>query len=269
MNIITQALRHVTGVIDRRLLTDAFLDEDERDMRGTQLLEQSIYEKVIKQYVVPNLSTMGGIELEIDLSGIDYVSIDRWTRNYAIPVERRMGKNIVAAHYAGRSLHGGSTAIVPNYYDHYGRKTGLLHQGARMSANHQPIYQTQTADVTIVAPNVVEVRDFNTVATTFSLVVTLELSDQLEEIRQPYWSEFNLLVEQAVRRFIWTTLRVELNVSKLEAGRELDQYNAALEECADGKVAYEEELKKWPKYLILNDRRSQQAVYRHAGKYHN
>lgn len=269
MNIITQALRHVTAVIDRRLLIDAFLDEDERDMRGTQLLEEAINEKVIRAIVIPELSTKGGIELEVDLNGLDYVSVDRWTRNYSIPPDRRMGKNIVSAHFAGRSLHGGSTAIVPNYYDHYGRKTGLLHQGARMNANHQPIYQTQTADVNIVAPNVVEVRDFNTVATTFVLMCTMELSPQLEEIRPPYWSEFNLLAEEAVRRFIYTTLRVELNASKLEAGRELDEYRSALEECADAKVAYQEELNKWPKYLILNDKRSQQAVYRHAGKYHN
>lgn len=269
MDIITQALHHVTSVIDRRLLIDAFLDSDERDMRGTQLLEEAINDKVIKPTVIKDLSTKGGMEYEVDLSGMDYISIDRWTRNYSIPPEKRQGRDIMAAHFAGRSLHGGSTAIVPNYYDHYGRKTGLLHQGARMSANHNPIYQTQTADVFIVSPNVVEVRDFNTVATTFVLMVTLALSDHLEEIRSAYWSEFNLLVEEAVRRYIWTQLRVETNVSKLEAGRELDQYGSALEECADAKVAYQEELNKWPKYLILNDKRTQQAVYRHAGKYHN
>lgn len=265
MNAIEGSLRYVKSRIDRRLLADAFLDNESRRLRGTQNVDSAIVEDVIREYVVRDLSTKGGKTFNIDLTNLSFEKLDQWTKVYKIPEERREGRDIVRAEFVARSIYAGSTTVVPNYFNQYGRRTGLAHQVEKMSLANQPVNQTMTADIEFLAPNVLAVRDFDLLHVSPVLKCKLALSPNLEEISEPYHSELHRLIFFAVRREIYTRLSLDLDMGKLEGGREFGAYGNALEAMADAADMYDEELEKWSKYLILIDKHSAQAVYRRSG----
>lgn len=265
MNPVELAIKYVMARVNKTILADSFLDEEDRRLRGARNVEGAIHEKVISEFVVPDLSTKGGITFDVDLTGLAYEKLDQWTRVYDIPPERREGRDIVRAHYVARSIYAGSTTVVPNYFNQYGRRTGLAHQVEKMHQANNPVNQTMSADIDILGPGVIAVRDFDLLHVSPVLKCKLKLSPNLEEISSPYQSELNKLVYHAVRRYIYNELRVELDMGKLVSGRELGVYGQLVEDMADDATLYDDELEKWSKYLILIDKRSSQGLYRSSG----
>ena len=266
MNAIEGSLRYIKARVNKRILEDAFLDEDDRRLRGTSDVNSAIVEKVIREFVIPDLSRIGGKTADIELVGLQYDYLDQWTRSYYIPPERREGRNIVKYQYVARSVYAGSTTVVPNYFTQVGRRQGISLAAEKMLNANLPVNQTMTADIEQIGPNTFSVRDFDLLHISPILKCKLELSPNLEEIGTAYHSELNILIYEAARRYIYNELNIDMDMGKLEGGRELGAYSEAVRDMSDAAVAYDEELKKWYKYLILTDKRSAQAHYRSSGK---
>ena len=265
MNPAQMAVEYIVETIPRIILEDAFLDTKHRAMRGIDNMEGVIHEKIIRKVLSRDLSLKGGVTFDVELEGLGYELIDQFTRAYTIPPERREGRDIVRVTYASRSIYSGSTNIVPNYVGTGTRTQGLMHNVEKMLRANQPLDESFTADIDILAPNVIAIRDYDVLMVCPILKCKLAFSPNLEEITPPWQSVLNDLALLAAKKHIFLQLELELDLGKLEHGRELGKYGDYVSNLADASTLYSEELDKWSKFLILMDKRSAQAVYRTSG----
>lgn len=248
------AVKYARRNINKMILADAFLDPEERVLRGENALLGAIQNKIIKEFLARELSMLGGTTKFIELENVPFVKSDNWTKIYTIPPENREGKDIVRATLVNRGIRSGTNMISPSNIQQWGRNSGLPQAVEQMARANLAIPKTMTAEIKILAPNMLQLRDFNIVHLQPTLECQLAFSDDLNEITPPYQQPLNELVLLAVKNYIYNELSLELDMGKLVMGRELGKYGDIVESYADAGTMYEELKPKWRKYLMLMDR---------------
>lgn len=256
------AVKYVARFINKMVLADAFLDPEERKLRGGNALYGAMQKKLIEEFLCHELSSLGGTTKFIPLENIPFRKVDNWTKIFEIPDHLREGKDVVRASFVNRSVRAGTNILSPNNINQWGRNSGLPQSVEQMARSNLAIAKTMTAELEFIGPNMFELRDFNIVHLQPTLECKLAYSKDMNEITQPYQSVFNELVLVAAKNYIYQELSMELDMGKLAMGRELGRYGDLVESFADAGSMYEELKPKWRKYLMLMDRVASSNHYR-------
>lgn len=256
------AIKHAIRFMHASILKDVFL----RDVNGEKLnygsINAAIEEQVIREFVVQDLSALGGKTKYIDLNNLRYKQTNTWTKIYEIPSEMREGRNITHISKVARSIRGGLNATTPIRSSLQGRSHGLMRDVENFAKSNLEIASTSTTEINILNDNVIEVRDVNLVHMAPTLMCKLEISPDLNEVTKPYQNELNKLIECAIKAHVYYDLSVKLDAGKLKMGREFGRYGDIVESYSDASEMYQNDLLPlWRKYLILMDRISSDNFY--------
>lgn len=267
MDVIANAINHVMFEIDETILNDAFKSKKSFYGRRLQSIESRIEEEVIRKKVKQDLDNLGGVSIQIPLNGIPFEKLADYTRIYHIPKTKTMGRTI--SHVNRVSLYTASNFGTNAYGESYKlqRMSPVERSIQSVVTSHRPMPNMTNAEVEILSDNVVKINDYQNFATNMILECMIGFSDGLSEIKRVYYQDFAELVLWAVKAYIFRSLRLSLDKTRLEGGRDLGVYKEIVEEFRDANEAYRDLLnEKWSKILLLNDQSRKQKHILRSGK---
>lgn len=262
MDLFNDTVRYVTNTdIPSKILEDAFMT-GKYDPSRNRSLGDCIIERVIKNKVMPDLNGIGGTLIDIPLFECpfeyDNTAQFRYHRIYRIDPKYTMNRPIHAvlrAYNSGIiSSCGGGTAQGVGVTAY---QTSGLDEMVRKQVNTlgRPV-KFSDADIEVIGDYVLRV--VNTIMLTYNLTLEcrIKYSDEFHEFNKPYHIEFFKLVNLATKAFIYRELRMQIDMYKLDGGRELGVYKEYIEEYSSAAADYQEQIDtRWGKILVLADTR--------------
>lgn len=242
--------------IPRAILKDVFIDERAQRYRLPSSIEDGIRNKIMKAIVIPELSTMGGTQVAIDIQSIPYSDLNNNERIYQIPLTSTQGREITRLEYICTSTFSGSTG-----------NEGIITDVEKLMRNQSPMKEEMNGEVTLLANNNILINNPLYVLSNVFLVCLLELDPHLTTIKPAYYNPLSKLVIAATKAYIFRETVLEMDRAKLYDGREFGSYKDIVSNWSDMYETYEDLLVKWRKYLILNDPQLKEAHVLRAGKW--
>ena len=266
MNAIEAAFRHVRARLPKQILEAVFISGDQNPFRSSASLEKAITDKVINDFVIPDLNMFGQIE-DFPLDAVGYDTIDFYTRVYHLPIEITEGRPIVDGHIAARTITTGQHGLPPTALHFNGSRSSVLNAAQKVTMSHSTIPSTATAEVTILGPSVVKIRDPGQFTSQMTLRGRMGFHDTLGEIKPPFYGDFAKLVEYAVRRYCYVNTSMDLDLTRLHHGMEFGAFKDWIERWSDSDELYEEQLKVMSRCLVLNDDRATRGLRNNGGRW--
>lgn len=264
MDAIQTSIRHLRATIPGAILEAAFRDNTQI-YQSTNSLEKNIYDKVIRGFVIPDLSNYGQI-VDIRLEDLPYKETDTYIRRYVIPATHTEGRKLVSAHVAAAVLLRGAYGAAPVSAHNHAAGSAAMSAVGRLVNQNSPLPRSQTAKVKILSHNTVEIHDPGHFNVDMYLRCRIELKETLSEIKPPFYKQLHKLIEFAVKRFIYLELALALDVARLEYGQDYTRFKDFVEGYSDAAELYEEQLTVMGKCLVLNDDIGNELFRRNAGK---
>lgn len=266
MNAIDSALRFVNANIPTAILEAAFIDKDQRLFNTATSIDNEIIQKVIRPFVLPDLNKFGPT-VDINLTDLPHDNIDEFTRVFEIPPERTEGRNISDVLYAAVAIYPGRYGVPPIRHFHHTSRSAVINASSRVVASHSPMPRVISADVALVGPNMVSVRDPSQFRSDLLIRCVCEYSENLQEIRPGYYIHTDRLIWYAVRRYIYNKLALELDVARLDYGRDFSRFKDFVEEMSDSGQLYTEQLPVVARAMIHNDPIENRENVRNGGRF--
>lgn len=267
MDIITNAINNILFHIDDTILNDAFSDPRRNYGRRMQSLESLITEQVIYMKVKPDLDNIGGVSIQLDLQGIKYDQLEDYSRVYYIPNKLTQGRVISQASRV-------SLAALHKINHDFGHSSSNMMRMNTMERSTQsiitsnsPIANMANANVEVLSDNMIKLSDYQSFTSPIWLECLLSYDDSLSEIQRPYYQDFAELVLLATKAFISRKLRLRLDKTRLDGGRDFNEYKNIVDEYRDAGESYTIMLnEKFGKILLLNDHGRRQKMIARSGK---
>jgi hypothetical protein len=214
---------------------------------------------VIRPRVLQDCNLVGGTSDFVEIGDLPYDKPDAISTIIRIPKSRTQGRSIVSAlnvsflNYAqaGTWFGGGS------YYNVgvEANDTGVLAQleSSIMRANDK-IPVVSTSEVTLIADNVIMIRDLLTSPGNMFLRCIIENDSNLNNISPRSYPAFAQLVEYAVKSYVYNTMIVTMDQNALQGGFELGVIKSVIEGYSDSEQNYKDYLnQKWRAIAMMND----------------
>ncbi len=256
MSAVQKALDEIKSEIPPFILNLIFIQRTQ-NLRGRPVsLDEAILTAVIRPRVMVDCSMVGGDEVVIDLSSVNGERPDNYTTIYQIPKQLTNGRKIVSAlniSFMDPTRLG--TVISATAC----QNTGITQLGNAVMDAHGPIPQISSANVELIAENVVMVRDVILMPANAYLRCVLAHDDEMSDIHTRTYFNFAELAIRAVKAYIYNQYIVELGTGQLVAGQQLPVISQIIEGYADANQLYKEYLKTvWQKVALMNSREGMQ-----------
>lgn len=260
MDAIRYAVSCVRRVIPPQVLDKTFLNRQTSiwGMQGLNV-DHQIEMLVIRPRVLQDCNLVGGTSDFVEIGDLPYDKPDAISTIIRIPKSRTQGRSIVSAlnvsflNYAqaGTWFGGGS------YYNVgvEANDTGVLAQleSSIMRANDK-IPVVSTSEVTLIADNVIMIRDLLTSPGNMFLRCIIENDSNLNNISPRSYPAFAQLVEYAVKSYVYNTMIVTMDQNALQGGFELGVIKSVIEGYSDSEQNYKDYLnQKWRAIAMMND----------------
>lgn len=266
MNAIDAALRHIRARLPKQILEAAFVSGEQGLFRTPTTLERAITDKVIDDFVIPDLNQFGQLE-DIPLDAVGYDTVDFYTRVYHIPGEFTEGRPIVSGHIAARTITTGQHGLPPTALHFNGSRSSVLNATQQVTMSHSTVPSTVTTEVEVLGPSVVKIRDPGQFTSQMTLRARMGFHDTLGEIKPPFHGDFAKLVEYAVRRYCYVNLSMEVDLTRLHHGMEFGRFKDWIEQWSDSDELYEEQLKVMSRCLVHNDDKAARGLRNNGGRF--
>lgn len=266
MNAIDSALRQIEAEIPQAILDAAFIDTEQRRLNTATSIHDEITDKVIRKFVLRDLNKFGPSD-DISLTNVPYNNIDDYTRVYTIPESRTEGRNITDVLFASTSLFPGSYGNQALRYSHQSSRSALLNAAEHVVASNSPIPNITSADVRIIGPNTVTIRDPAQFRSELILRCTIEFSDNLSEIRPAFFVHTDRLILFATKRYIFNRLALELDLTRMDYGRDFSRFKDLVDEMSDAGQLYNEQLPIVQRAMIHNSPLDNRENTRNGGRW--
>jgi hypothetical protein len=265
MNAIDSAMRYIRARVPKQIMEAAFISVEQRTFKTTTSLEKEITDKIIKDFVLDDLNQLGQI-VDIQLNAIPMETVDFFTRVYHIPETHTEGRPITAAHIMARTITTGQHGMPPTSLYYNGSTSSVLNAVASVVASHSTVPSTVTPDVSVLGPNVIEVRDPGQFTSQMTVRCRMGFHDTLGEIKPPFYSVFGELVLYAVQRYIYLNMSMELDLTRLEYGYDFGVFKERVESYSDASELYDEQLKVMARSLVHNCDKASASLRFHGGR---
>ena len=268
MNAIEHALNRLKfSDIPSQILEDGFQKKEQRWARRRRSIDGEIREQLIDNLIKPDLETIGGVMLEIPLSGVPYEKLEDYSRIYVIPKHMTLGRDIVQVNRVSLNVTSNYAERIPGQSTQAFTVSPFERSIQSVTASHRPIPNITNAEVELLGDNVVKINDYQNFSVDITLECRIAYSDDLIEIKKPYYQDFAELVNVACKSYLYRELALSLDRTRLEGGRDFGRYKEFVDQWSDHHQMYQDLLdKKWHNILLLNDQaRKQKHIFR-AGR---
>lgn len=260
MNPIQKAIDNVKFKIPPQIMRTFFVSSNLVNRAQNINIDDNILSLVIRPRVLVDCNIVGGVEINVDMIGIQSDIIDQLTTVYRIPKERTQGRSIMSVlslSYvnANATINWGSSSPMSNV-----SAVGSVHQALLSSVTPAPV--TATTAVRLIGDNVVEVRDSLRYTGTGSLRCVIANDENMSHLQPRSYHDFAKLAEYAVKAYIYNNYVVEMDMGQLHGGQNLGTFKEIVDSYSDANELYDTFLKeKFTKIQMMNDR---EAMTRHT-----
>lgn len=260
MNPIQKAIDNVKFKIPPQIMRTFFVSSNLVNRAQNINIDDNILSLVIRPRVLVDCNIVGGVEVNVDMRGIQGEIIDQLTTVYRIPKDRTQGRSIMSTlslSYvdANSTVNWGGNLPVCGV-----SVVGTAHQALLNSVSPPPV--TATASVRLLGDNVVEVRDATRLMGYGSLRCVIANDENMSHLQPRSYHDFAKLVEYAVKAYIYNNYVVEMDMGQLHGGQNLGTFKEVVDSFADANELYDTFLKeKFTKIQMMNDR---EAMVRHT-----
>lgn len=268
MNAIEHALNRLKfSDIPKEILEDGFRKKEQRWGRRRKSVESEIRDELIANLIKPDLDSIGGVALEIPLSGLAYDKLEDYSRIYVIPRHMTLGREIVQVNRVSLNVTSNYSERVPGQSTQAFTVSPFERSIQSVNASHRPIPNITNAEVELLGDNVVKINDYQNFSVDITLECRVGYTDDLLEIKRPYYQDFAELVNVACKAYLYRELSLGLDRTRLEGGRDFGRYKEFVDQWSDHHQMYQDLLdQKWHRILLLNDQARKQKHIMRAGK---
>lgn len=262
MDLFNSAIQYVLNHdIPRRILEDNFLPSKHSTERNRSL-NDCLIEQVIRNKVMPDLNSIGGTLIDVPLYECPFTYDDslnyRYHRIYSIDPKYTQNRSIFSVLRAYNngiiSATAGMTPFNAGYSSYQTSTTDEMISKQIMSRDR--VIPFTDTDIEIVGPHTLRVVNTIMLAYNLTLECRVAYSSEFHELLPPYHLEFKKLVNLATKACIYRDLRLEMDMFKLDGGRELGTYKDYVDNYSNAAEDYQQQLDtRWRKLLLLGDAR--------------
>lgn len=268
MNVIDYCLRKIRQRIPEPLLRAAFTPENLRRLGVASSLDNEIMDKVIREYLIPEVSRMGQYA-ELDLQGLPYENDteDYYSRIYHVDEFKTGGREIIGGHIAVTPVAGQAYTLPPagSYLD--GATTGVLSAAQQVVDSNSALPRISSAELRVLGPNTIKIKDPGMFVYATKIAIKYKLSEELNEIKPEYYALVADLAVYATKEQVYNKLIFDMDSGKIENGMEFGAFRTIVEGYSDAGQMFEDTLPAMVRGLILNDDIGSRYNYRSGGRY--
>lgn len=241
MNIVLKSIRDISFVIPKEILEAAFIPKRNAWSLKSVSVEQQLMDLVIRPRVLVDCDILGGTELYVPIGNLAVEQVDGRTLVMRVPKTLTQGRSIISA-----------DSILFNDPSR-GSMRGIsstLDSGALASAITQlvdgvgKIPVTSTSNIDLIAENTIMVYDFIVFPSRSVLKCRIGNDENLSNIPVRAAPAFSLLIEYAVKSYIYNKLNVELDMGELFSGSQLGKVREVVDGYSDTEELYKTQRKE-------------------------
>lgn len=249
MNPVIMAARYVANHgINRHILTQAYLEPESawRPFMAHTSLESKIREVTIEGRVLSDCDIVGGKEVVINVRGLPIEYADDWTTIIKIPPERVDGRRIISAHSLNYYPNTTSIGIMAETGGlmNLNKINDVSMVGQRIGDSYGTAPTVSTANIEVEGFNTIIIRDRVRNHALYELRCIVGNNENLSNLPIRNQIYFNKLCVLAAKAHCYWKLSVDIDMGRLEAGRDLGEFKNQLSNFADSEEMYLEMLQQ-------------------------
>lgn len=233
-NAITYALNELNFSISRELLEISFITDEDRKSFIPVSVESQIRKRIIENKVLVDCNLYHGTTMHVPLSDLIPHRKDDFTVTYEIPKSRTAGRPIMAAIAV---TYGNSFPANATFGNMPGR-SALSDAAAQVLNSHSQIPLVSTAAVDLVGDNVICVRDTIIVPTQLWLDCRVANDEAMNHLQPANFGSFAYLVELATKAWIYTNVRIPMDMGRIHGGSDLGRIREELDSFSEALRDY-------------------------------
>lgn len=268
MSAIDHAINDAIWNHDPSILRAAFMTNDLayyhtgiRQVLNTSLNE-AIRTKIIDAKVRRDCDVVGGTEVIIPLTNIEYVQPDNFTTVFRVPKEKTGGRIITSILSV---LYGYPDALFGAPGQGIGAYTGNMNlncgnggvtQGLQqMLQSYAPAPEIQMTNVALIGQNMVAIYETQMITNMLTLRCIVANDPDMGNIPVRAYTKFSRLVDYAVKAYIYQRLSIPVDQGQLVGGVELGAFKDTIERYSDAAENYSTYLETtWKKTAAWSDK---------------
>ena len=267
MDAFNYAVRKIMNSdIPDMILDDAFNTIKMRQQRLLRSIESSIITEVIQKRVMPDLNTLGGVSVDLNLTGLPYEMLSNYERIYRIPLHLTQNRPINQVLNVTLNVTSNFAERQPGQTNNTTFVTPIERSAQRVVNSWRPVPNITNAQVELLGDSVLKIKDFQNFSTDMTLRCLVSYSDEFTELKKPYYEDFGSLCLWATKSYIYRNLSLQVDMAKLSGGREFGRYKEFVDDYRDAYETYQTQLnEKWTRILLLNDQNRKDSHILRAG----
>lgn len=248
VNVKEFLLRYIKENIPRDILDFGIREEDDNKEDS---LDSLITDRIIEPILLRDLNLNGGVQQTIDLRKCSIEILNENEARIFIPKVLTNNRSIISPlHITLDNFLGISSGrLLTKSYNQF----SYFSKKVQRSVSANPFISI--SDLTLVGENTILVRFPTNVSNIQNgkIVVEVEHAANFESIHSQYSRMVGDLAVLAAKFFIYNNRVIDLNKGEIYAGHELGVIKEIIDDYRGAKEEYDEKLKKWRKYNILNN----------------
>ena len=248
VNVKEFLLKYVKENIPRDILEYGIREEEDSKEDS---LDSLIIDKVIEPIVLRDLNLHGGVQISIDLKHCDIEILNNMEARIFVPKSLTTNRTIITPlHIVMDSFLGvGSARLVNRNHNQF----AYFSKKVLRSVSSNPF--NTTSDLTLIGENTILARcpNFMSSIRNGRLVVEVEHMGNFETIGSQYSHMVGELAVLASKFYIYNNRIIDLNKGEIYAGHELGVIKDIIDNYSGSKEEYDEKIKKWRKFNLVNN----------------
>ena len=251
MNVCAKSIEDLKFKIPRRILEAVFIERNSNWRQSQYNIDENIMSTVVRPRILVDCNLVGGAEVYIPLEGVPKERVNDYTSVYRIPKNKTQGRSILSVSNITfsdptRMSSMGTGATQGN--------SMLLRAGQAVMDAMGNIPLTSTANVQLIAENVVMVRDTIVLPANIYLRCTIANDENMTHIQPRSYRHISKLVEYGVKSYIYNYLVIEMGSTMLQGGQDLGIFKDIVDSYSDSEELYETHLREViEKVQFMND----------------
>lgn len=250
MNAITYALQQLSFEISPEMLELGFIRDEDRRSFVPVSVESKIRSIILDGKVLPDCNMFHGTTMKIPLRGLIASKLNDFSVIYQVPKSLTGGRRIMSTFAVS---YGGSYPVSAAYYN-YPASSQLMQAAGQLANSHSPIPLVSSASVNLVGENTVQVTDSIIIPHEIWLDCRVENDSQMNHLQPANYESFARLVILATKAWLYTNVRIKLDVGRIHGGQDLGRLREELDTFSEAMREYREHMEEeFSQVSVMND----------------